>query len=130
MAGRPLQHLGCEIEWCAGEIRRCIVIKFSARPEIHEDNAPILGSHHVVRLDIAMQQARAVHGGHGTTELEANVHRVSRAERCLLLEDLLERVATNELHPEADLVANLLGTINRYDVRMAHASEQAAFMDD
>ena len=73
-----------------------------------------------------MQQARAVHGGHRTTELETNVHRLSDAELCRLLEDLLEGVAANELHPEANLVANLLGAMNRHDVGVAHAGEQAA----
>ena len=52
------------------------------------------------------------------------------AEHRLLFEELLQRVAANELHPEADPVANLLGAVNGDHIRMAHAGEQSAFVDD
>ena len=48
--------------------------------------------------------------------------------RCV--EDLLEGVAANELHPQADLIGNLFGTVDGDDVRMPHPSEQSAFVDD
>ena len=50
----PLQYLGCKIEGRAGQIRPCVVLKVSASAEVHQDDAPVFGSHHVVRLDVPM----------------------------------------------------------------------------
>jgi hypothetical protein len=47
-----------------------------------------------------------------------------------LVDDLLEGVAANELHPEADLVANLLRAVDADDIRMSHFGEQSPFVDD
>ena len=52
------------------------------------------------------------------------------ADHLPLLEDLLEGVAANELHPQADPIRNLLGAVDGDDVRMPHPSEQSAFVDD
>ncbi len=126
----PAQNLRRQVERRSGEIGSRIVRELASRAKVHQHDAPVLGSHHVVRLDVPMQQARAVYGGHRTTELEADVHRLSDGGLCRLLKDLLQGVAANELHPEADLVANLLGAMNGDHVGVAHAGEQAPFVDD
>ncbi len=59
-------------------------------------------------------------------ELEADLHLSATVGSCRLLEDLLQGVAANELHPEANLVADLLGAINGDHVGVAHAGEQPA----
>ena len=123
-----LQHLGCEIEGRAGQIRPCVVLEVSASAEVHEDDAPVFGAHHVVRLDVPMQQAGAVHRRHRATELETYADSFGGADHLSLVEDLLERVAVNELHPQADLIRNLLGAVDGDHVRMPHAGEQAAFL--
>ena len=43
---------------------------------------------------------------------------------------MLEGLAANELHPQADLISNLLGAVDGDHVRMPHAREQSAFVDD
>ena len=126
----PLQHLGCEIEWRSGQIRRCVVLELSAGAEVHQHDAAVFGSHHVVRLDIPMQQAGAVHGRHRATELETDVDSFGGADHLPLVEDLLEGVAANELHPQADPISNLLGAVDGDYVRMPHPREQSAFVDD
>ena len=126
----PLQHLGCEIEGRAGQIRRCVVLELSASAEVHQDDAPVFGSHHVVRLDVPMQQAGAVHRRHRATELETDADSFGGADHLSLVEDLLEGLAANELHPQADLIGNLLGAVDGDHVRMPHAGEQSAFVDD
>jgi hypothetical protein len=93
-------------------------------------DAPVFGSHYVVRLDIAVQQAGAVHRRYRSTELETNVDSFGSADYLPLVEDLLERVAANELHPQADLVTNLLCAVDADDVGMSHFGEQSPFVDD
>ena len=62
---------------------------------------------------------------------ETDLDHLGSAEYRLLLEELLlQRVAANEFHPEADPVANLLGPVNGDHIRMAHPGEQSAFVDD
>src|SRR5205823_3068330 len=103
----PPQHFRREIEWRAGQIRRRVVLKLSTSAEVHQQDAPVFGSHHVVRLDIPMEQAGGMHRRHCATQLETYVDCLGGADHLAPLERLLERVATNELHPEADVVANL-----------------------
>ena len=71
-----------------------------------------------------------MHRRHRATELETDADSFGGAEHLPLVEDLLERVAANELHPQADLISNLLGTVDGDHVRMPHAGEQSAFVDD
>src|SRR5207247_3379600 len=52
------------------------------------------------------------------------------AEHFAIVDDLLECAAPNEFHPETDPSSNLLGAVDRDNVRMTHAGEQAAFLDD
>ena len=89
-----------------------LVVELSASAEVHEHDAAVLGSHYVVRLDIAMQQAGTVHRRYRATELETDVDSFGSADHLPLVEDLLESVAANELHPEADLVTNLLRAVD------------------
>jgi hypothetical protein len=83
-----------------------------------------------VRFNIAVQQAGAVHGRYRATELETYLDSFNGAAHFPLVEDLLESVAANELHPEADLVTNLLRAVNADDIRMSHFGEQSPFVDD
>ena len=126
----PLQHLGCEIEGRSGEIGRCVVVEFSAGTEVHEHDAPVFGSHHVVPLDISMQQAGPMHRRHRAAELETDADSFGGADHLSLVEDLLEGVAANELHPQADLISNLLRAVDGDDIRMSYFGEQPPFVDD
>ena len=71
-----------------------------------------------------------MHRRHRATELETYADSFGGADHLPLVEDLLEGVAANELHPQADLISNLLGAVDGDDVRMPHAGEQSAFVDD
>ena len=97
---------------------------------VHAAGLPVFGSHHVVRLDIPMQQAGAMHRRHRATELETYADRFGGAHHLSFSEDLPEGASADELHPQADPIGNLLGTVDGDDVRMPHPSEQAAFVDD
>ena len=71
-----------------------------------------------------------MHGRYRATELETYVHSFGGADHLLLIDDLLEGVAANELHPETDLVVNLLRAVDDDDIGMSHFGEQSPFVDD
>ena len=125
----PVQNLGCQVEGRAGEIRRCIVVKLSASTEVHQHDATVFSSHDVVRLDVPMEQPGTVHGGYRTRELETDADCFDRTDLSVT-EDVLEGIAANELHPESDLIGNLLGTVDGDDVRMPYPGQQSALVDD
>ena len=54
----------------------------------------------------------------------------ARAQRTVLLDDLVQRAAANELHPDADRAVARFGAIDGDDVRMAHSRQEPAFVDD
>ena len=71
-----------------------------------------------------------MHRRHRAAELETDADSFGGADHLSLVEDLVEGVAANELHPQADPIRNLLGTVDGDDVRMPHPREQSAFVDD
>ena len=56
-----------QIEGRSGDIRAEVVRKLSSRAEVHQHGPAIVGKHHVLRLDIPMEHAGAVHRGNGVT---------------------------------------------------------------
>ena len=71
-----------------------------------------------------------MHSRHRAAELETYADSFCGADDLPLVEDLLEGVAANELHPQADPITNLFGAVDSDDVRMPHPSEQSPFVDD
>ena len=100
-----------------------------AGAEIHQDDAAAALAHDVLRLDVAMQQAGAVHRRERRTQIEADEGRLAGAERASRLDGLLERLAAHELHPQADAAVVLLGAIHLDDVGVAHAREPARLFE-
>ena len=77
-----------------------------------------------------MQKTGVVHGSNGAAEIDADLNGLRHSEAPALLEQLFERASLDELHPQADLVSDPLGTVDGDDVRMANLRQQAAFFDD
>jgi hypothetical protein len=76
----PGQHLGRDIQRCACQIRRRAVVALTARSEIHQHHAAVLGDHHVVGFDIAVDQPRGMNGLDRAAEIDADPRRLHRAE--------------------------------------------------
>ena len=51
-------------------------------------------------------------------------------ERPMHLQQLLERAAVDELHPDADPVVVLLGAVDNDDVGMTETGEEPRFLED
>ena len=65
-----------QIEGRPGDIRAEVVRKLSSRAEVHQHGPAVVGEHHVLRLDIAMQYAGAVHGGNGMSKARRRSRRL------------------------------------------------------
>ena len=100
-----------------------------AGAEIHEHDPAAGFAHHVVRLDVAVQQPGLVHRGHGTAQIDADERSLLCAEHAAGGERLLERQTLDELHPETDGLVVLIDAVDRHDIRVAHASQQPRFLN-
>ena len=69
-------------------------------------------------------------GGQRLADVDADERRLARAEASLLLQDLLERAALDQLHPEAGIAVGARRAVDGDDAAMAHARQQAALVDD
>jgi hypothetical protein len=126
------KQLRCEIEGsprerapgagCASE--------FPAGAEVHQYRTSVVGEHHILSLDVTVQKTGSVNRGNGVTDLESDLNCLGRVQRRSLCQPLLDRLAIDPFHPEADCVADPLRAVNRDDIGMAHAREEAAFLDD
>ena len=90
VASPPVEHFGRQVERRAGEARdaaRAGVAQL-AGAEVHQDDAAALLAHHVLRLDVAMDEAGAVDGGERAAQILADERRFARAERRPALQQL------------------------------------------
>ena len=130
VAGLPARTSGARYSGVPARSERRVVDQLSAGAEVHQDDATVLGARDVVRFDVAMQEAGRVHRRHGAAELHADTDDISRGKDGALLEQLLERVPADELHPQADPIADLLRAVDSDDVRMPHFGEEPALPND
>src|ERR1041385_5468479 len=82
----------------------------------------------VLRLDVSMHDASRVHRGHGATEVLSDDHGLRGAANAFALDDLRQRRAVDEIHPESESAAMFVGTVNGDDIRMSDARERSRFM--
>ena len=127
------KQLGSHVERGAHDVgtrsRRGISLVLVTGAEIHQDDAAAFLAHDVAGGYIAVQQSGTVHGRQGLAQIDADRRRLPRAERPLLLDDLMQGAAADELHPDADPAIPRLGSVHGNHVGMAHAREQPAFVD-
>ncbi len=127
------QHLRRHVQRRAGEIRNgglARQIALASGAEVHQQDAAAPIAHHVLRLDVAMQQAGRVHGGQRFTDVHADERRLARGEPALLLQDLFERPAFDELHPEPGVAVGARRAEHRHDTAVPDAREQPSFGGD
>ncbi len=125
------QALGAQIQRRAGEQVEsgCRRLHRSAGAEVHEDDAAALLAHHVVRLDVAVDEALGVDGGERAAQRPADDDRLVGAVRAAGVDLGGQRPAAHELHPQADAAVVLVGAVHDDDVGMLDAGEEAAFVE-
>jgi hypothetical protein len=77
-----------------------------------------------------MDEASGMDGGQRAAEILAEEGRLAPAEGALSLEQLFERVAADELHPQADAAVVRVDAVHRHHVAVPDAREQPAFVQD
>ena len=96
-----------------------------ACPEVHEDDAAACLPHDVLRLDVAVQQPGAMDRRERSADIQADECCLARTERSTIGDELLERLAPDELRPETDAAVMLFGTVDLDDVLMAEHGPDA-----
>lgn len=71
-----------------------------------------------------------MHGRQRAAQGDTDPCDVDRVERAALLELCCQRLAVDELHPDADATVDALGSVDDDHVRVADAGEEPAFVDD
>ncbi len=128
LAGKNLRR---QIERGTGHARGALgVAKLFARPEIHQHGAPAALTQDVLRLDVSMDEASGVNRCQRGAEILTDDHRLTRSERSAREDDLLQRFAAYELHPQADAAVVLLRTVHLHHVRVTDARQPARLRED
>ncbi len=97
--------------------------------QVHQDDPPPGLPHHVLRLHIAVDESCPVQGGQGTAKLLTDSRRFAGAHGPLLVEQLGQRAAVDDLHPDSDPPLLPLGSIDHDHVPLADAGEARPFRD-
>ena len=106
--------------------RRQVIL---AGPEVDQHDAAGRLAHHVLGLDVAVQQPDGVRRRQRAAEIDADRDGFGHRERSALLKPCGERLAVDELGPDAGLSVDALGAVDGDDIRMSNAREQTAFLD-
>ena len=105
-------------------------IELAAEPEIHEDDAPSGGAHDVRQLHVLMDDSGGMHGGEGAAEIDPDERRLAPVEDAALLENVVERLAAQELGPDPDLTVDPVGAEDRHDVGIPHERQETGLAHD
>src|SRR5436190_22278202 len=76
----PFEKFRRHVQRRAAELARR-VSRLMTQAEIHQNDAPALLAHDILRLDIAVEEARLMYGGESAAHIDANQQRLERAQR-------------------------------------------------
>ena len=119
------EHLGRHVDRRPLQGRGKRVVDAVGAAEVHQHDAPADLAHHVGRLDVAVHQPVRVQRGDGAADVDADAGGLARAHRAAGEHGLRQRLAVDQLHPQARLAAVVLGAVDGDDVRMADARQGA-----
>ena len=107
-------------------MRLLVAAQILAGAEVGERDAPAGAAHDVVRLDVAVQGIGAVHRRQRPAQVHADEGGFVGAERAALRDERVERLARDQLHGHADLVADPVGAEHPHHVGMIDARQRFA----
>jgi hypothetical protein len=93
--------------------------------EIHQHRAPAGLAHHVVRLDVAVQQPGGVEGGERAAEIDADAGHLASAQRPGVADHRAQGPPFDAVHPDADAALVLVGAVDRHHIRVPDPGEVA-----
>ena len=98
-------------------------------PEIHQQDPAALLAHDVAGLDVAVHESRGVDGPGRPADVDADECRFARAHGALRGQDVRERLALDEVAPEAGSPLVLVDSVDRHDVRVPHPRHRPRFLE-
>ena len=90
--------------------------------KVADQDAAVARDHHVVRLDVAVDQPGGVCRGHAPTRGQKDVQRLAPGPR--RLQPVAQRLALDELHGAEQTVSVGAELVDADDVRMVHAGHR------
>ena len=125
------QHLRREVQRRAGEIDRRGFAAIAAGPEVHQDHAAVAGHHHVLCLDVAVEQPRRVHRCDSTAERMPYRRDLPRCESPPIVDDqLMQRATVDVFRPQPHAIVDPLSAVDGDDVGMPDPGKQPTLFDD
>ena len=123
-----VQHFWSQIQWGSSEaahrLRGTVIDKPPARAKVHQRRTAIFLAHHVMCLDITVQNARLMNGFDCPTQITADERRFSRGQRSVRFQELAKCATLDEFHPYADVVVCAIEGVDGHDIRVPNAGEQ------
>ncbi len=110
----------------AGKVRRHLArLRRPRAAEIHEHDTAADLPHHVLRLDVAMEKRGGLQRRERPAQIDADPNDFARAHRAALVHHVGERLSLDVLHPDSDLLVDLLDAVYRDDVGVMDPGEVA-----
>jgi hypothetical protein len=97
--------------------------------EVGEHDAAGVGEQHVARLDVAVEDALGVGGAQRAEQVDADLRDEPGRQRALLLDDLLEGAALDQLHDDPGKAVHHDGVVHGGDRGMVEARGEARLTD-
>ena len=111
-------------------LARCETRPDLSGSEVHQHQAAVgRAAHHVLRLHVAVDDARVVDRHQRPAQILSPRQRLARAARPLAVDRVVQRRAFDEIHPEAEPAAVHVGAVHHHHVGMPHAHQHAGFLE-
>ena len=111
-----------------GQSRLCERVDELRQPEVDDLDVAILGDEHVLRLEIAMNDAVLVFRQR-VTGLDGQIERPPQFERTVL-QQVAQRLPTHVLHDDVGASVSLADVVDGGDVRMIDGGREAGFLNE
>ena len=100
------------------------------RAEVDQHDLAVAGQHDVVRLEVAVEQARLVDHDQRLADVADVADRLGLGERAALLDELPERLAAQQLHHHVGGVVLLERAVHVHDARVIEAGQDARLVQE
>ena len=128
---RPGDHFRRQVERCARAPTGALHVRGRVSgAEVHQHVAAPGFPHHVLGFDVAMEKAGMMDRRHCPAEAGADDGGLLRTHRPATCHLRFERVAGDQLHPQANPSVDEVGTVNGCDVGMTHAREESCLAQE
>src|SRR5437867_1404736 len=97
------------------------------KPEIQDFDSPFAGQHHVLWLQVAMDDRGAMRGGEPVGELNANIEQLAYGD-FTLSDERMKRVSIHQFRDDERNTALIPDIVNGQDIRMVERAGVTCFL--